>query len=76
MSEVFYYIVTTIVSALGGTILYFLQKHFKRLEKATCDAEERSTTKDMLVLKCLKAIGELTVANAVAVKNGHQKRAQ
>jgi hypothetical protein len=72
MHEVFTYIISAILSALGGTAVYFAQKHFKRMEKCAEGAEERRTQKDILVLKSLKCIGELTVANAVAVKNGHQ----
>jgi len=72
MHEIIIYILSAVVPAIGGAILYFLKKHFAHLEKCTEDAEERRTQKDLLVLKSLKAIGELTVANAIAVKNGHQ----
>lgn len=71
MTEILITIATALVSAIGGCILYFIQKHFKRLEKYTESAEERRTQKDLLVLKSLKAIGELCHANATAIKKGH-----
>ena len=71
MNEIIMYIVCGILSAIGGAILYFIQKHFKQHEKRSEDAEDRRTQKDLLVLKSLKAIGELCVANAIAVKTGH-----
>jgi len=69
--EILIAIICTIVSALGGALLYFLQRHFKRMEKYAEASEDRRTKKDLLVLKSLKAIGDLTCANAIAIKNGH-----
>jgi len=71
MSEIMVYIVSGIASIISGAILYFLRKYFQTIERHACEAEERRATKDLLVLKSLKALGELTVANAVAVRDGH-----
>jgi type II secretory pathway component PulJ len=71
MSEILIAVISTVVSALGGALLYFLQKHFKKMENYAEVCEERRTKKDLLVLKSLKAIGDLTCANAIAIKNGH-----
>ena len=68
--EILIAIICSIVSALGGALLFLLQRHFKRVEKYTEDADERRTKKDLLVLKSLKAIGDLTVANATAIRDG------
>ena len=70
MNEIIIYVVTAAISAVSGAILYFVRKHFKRLEKHAEDAETRRATKDLLVLKSLKAIGELCVANAIAIRDG------
>ena len=72
MNEIITYILSVLATTISGAIIYFLQRHFKRLEKRSCDAEERNTQKDILVLKSLKSIGELTVANAIAIKEGKQ----
>jgi len=71
MHEIFAYIISAIVPAIGGAILYFLKKHFKQMQKQVCETEERQTQKDILILKNLNAIRHLTVANAIAIKNGH-----
>jgi hypothetical protein len=65
-------IVSIVASIVTGMLLYFIKRHFTNMEKRAERAENRRDTKDVLMLKSLKAIGELTVANAVAVKNGHQ----
>ena len=70
MTEIIAYVVSAVVSAVGGCIVYFIRKHFKRLEKYAEDAETRRATKDLLVLKSLKAIGELCTANAIAIRDG------
>ena len=72
MPDIIAYVISAVVPVISGAILYFLKKHFKQIEKQVCETEERQTQKDLLMLKCLKAIGELTVANAIAVKTGHQ----
>ena len=71
MTEIIIAIATAIISTFGGCIIYFIKKHFKRLEDYTENAEERRTVKDLLVLKSLHSIGELCHANATAIKQGH-----
>ena len=71
MNELLIAIICTIVSALGGALLYLLKKHFKRMENYTENADERRTQKDLLVLKTLKSIGKLTEANSIAIREGH-----
>ena len=71
MSEILIAIICTIVSLLGGALLFLLQKHFKKMERYAEDADKRRTTKDVLVLKCLKAISRLTEANSEAIRTGH-----
>ena len=71
MPAIISYILSAVVPVIGGAIIYMVKRHFKHLEKCTEAAEERRMQKDILVLKSLKAIGELTVANSIAVKQGH-----
>ena len=63
-------VISICCTAISGMILFFLQRYFKQKQKQEEKAEARREKKDMLMLKSLKAIGELTVANAIAVKNG------
>ena len=71
MQEVIIAIATAIISTFGGCIVYLSRKQFKRYEELTESAEEHRSTKDLLVLKSLKALGELSIANSIAVKQGH-----
>jgi len=70
MTELLIAVICTIVSALGGALLYFLQRHFKRVEKHSEEVEDKRIKKDILVLKALRSIGDLTAANAKAIKEG------
>jgi len=63
-------IISSAACIISGMVLFFLQRHFKRVEKRTDESDNRRNKKDVLVLKCLKAIGQLTTANATAIKNG------
>jgi len=47
-----------------------LYRHFRKVEKFTEQAETKRVKKDLLVLKSLKALGELSMANSVALKDG------
>jgi len=71
MSELLIGIICTIISVLGGALLYFLQKHFKKMEKYAEASEDRRTKKDLLVLRTLKSIGDLTIANSISIAKGH-----
>lgn len=63
-------VISICASVMSGMIIFFIQRYFKNAEKSAEKAEERRTKKDVLMLKSLRAIGELTVANAIAVKEG------
>ena len=63
-------VISICASIVSGMIIFFLQRYFKRIEKQNERNEARREKKDVLMLKSLKAIGELTFANAIAVKEG------
>jgi len=63
-------IISICAGVVSGMILFFLQRYFKNQEKRDNAAEERKTKRDYLMLKSLRAIGELAAANAIAVKDG------
>jgi hypothetical protein len=64
-------IVISIASAVtSGAVLFFLQRHFKKRdaeEKTHTDARKRE---NVLILKSIKVIGELTQANSIAIRDG------
>ena len=63
-------VISVCCALISGMLLFFIQRYFKRKEKHDDKVEERREKKDVLMMKSLKAIGELTVANAIAVKEG------
>ncbi len=63
-------IISICSSIISGMVLYFLQKYFKK--KAQKD-EERDAVKareNLLILKSIDAIGKLTYADAIAIRDG------
>lgn len=63
-------IISIAASLISGMVLFFLQSYFRR--KAKQD-EERDKTKDKenyLIMKYIDAIGKLTYANAIAIRDG------
>ena len=63
-------IISICASIISGMVLFFLQRFFKRKTKKD---EERDATKareNMLILKSIDAVGKLTYANAVAIRDG------
>ena len=65
-------IVSVLASIFTGLMLFFIQRYFKKADARAEKEEARREKKDVLMLKSLRAIGELTVANAIAVKEGKQ----
>ena len=64
-------IASIVVSVAASLLLFFAQRHFKKAEESSEKAEERRAEQQMLILQTVQAIGELTMASALAVKNGH-----
>ena len=65
--------VTIIISALGvgGMISGILLRRLDRMEKKQDSREEASKRESVLVIKGLKAVGNLSEATAIAQKRGH-----
>ena len=57
-------------SIVSGMVLFFLQHFFKKRQKEEESREERNHKKDVLIIKSINAIGELTVANSIALRDG------
>ncbi len=67
MAAIFISIVASIIS---GTVLFFLQWYFKKKDKRDEHREVRRCKETSLVLKSIKAVGKLTVANSIALRDG------
>lgn len=63
-------IISIAASIISGMVLFFLQHYFKKKAKQDEEREEKSHKKDILVIKSINALGELTQANAIALRDG------
>ena len=68
--EILVAVLASVIAGSGGCLVYFFKRHFRKVEKFAELAETKRVKKDLLVLKSLKALGELSLANCVALKKG------
>jgi len=72
-------VISVCASVLSGAALFFLQRFFKRKEELDEKKDEVKRKENVLILKSIKALGELTEANSIAIRdgktNGELKRA-
>lgn len=62
--------ISIVASIISGMVLFFLQWYFKKKDKRDERREERQSKETALVLKSIKAVGKLTVANTIALRDG------
>lgn len=63
-------VISIISSVVAGMVLYFLQHYFKKKEKQDETRAKMQHDKDKLVIKSINAVGNLTVANSIALRDG------
>lgn len=63
-------IISIAASIISGMVLFFLQFFFKKKQKEEEKREERNHQKDVLIIKSINAIGDLTLANSIALRDG------
>lgn len=63
-------ILSVLASVISGMVLFFLQRYFKNKTKQDEKREEINHKKDVLLIKSINAIGELTHANSIALRDG------
>jgi len=55
---------------ISGAALFFIQRYFKKKDKLDDERDKSKAKENVLILKSIKSIGGLTVANSIALKNG------
>lgn len=63
-------VLSIVASIISGMVLFFLQRYFKRKAEQDKEREARNHKKDILIIKSINAIGELTQANSIALRDG------
>ena len=64
--EILTVIISVFASIVSGTVLFFLQRYFKKLD----ERDKAAAHENILILKSINALGKLTVANSKALKEG------
>lgn len=63
-------IISVAASIISGMVLFFLQHYFKKRHKEEERRDAQRHKRDVLVIKSITAVGDLTLANAIALKDG------
>ena len=63
-------IISICASIISGMVLFYLQSYFKKKQKQDEEREQRKHKQDVLIIKSLNAVGDLTLANSIALRDG------
>jgi len=58
-------------SAVSGTALLFLRRWFKKKDARDEKADKLKAKENVLIIKSINAVGHLTEATAIALRDGH-----
>ena len=63
-------IISICASIISGMVLFFLKRYFDRREKEEKERDEVFAKENILILKTIDAVGKLTYADALAIRDG------
>lgn len=63
-------LITSAASVFSGMVLFLIQRFFKNQQRKDEEREKDKATQTALILKSLNALGKLTVANSIALRDG------
>jgi len=63
-------IVSVCASVISGAALFFMQRFFKRKEASDKIRDAAKRKENILILKSIDAVGKLTYADAIAIRDG------
>ncbi len=63
-------IISICASIVSGMVLYFLKRYFDKREKEEKARDEVFAKENILILKTIDAVGKLTYADALAIRDG------
>lgn len=70
MNEVITTILTSSATLVSGTILFLLKRFLSNQQKREEERDLSKSKENALVLRSLNALGKLTVANSIALRDG------
>lgn len=63
-------IISVVASIVSGMVLFLLQHYFKKRHNEEEKRDAQRHKRDVLVIKSITALGNLTVANSIALRDG------
>ena len=63
-------IISVCASIVSGMALYFLKRYFDNRDKKEAKKDELIAKENILILKSIDAVGKLTYADAIAIRDG------
>ncbi len=63
-------IISIASSIISGMVLFLLQHYFKKKTKKDEERDMAKAKENILIIKSIDAVGKLTYANAIAIRDG------
>lgn len=63
-------IIGIVSSIISGMVLFFIQRYFKKHEEKENERQKARVKENILIIKSIDAIGKLTYANSIAIRDG------
>lgn len=63
-------IISIATSIFSGIVLFFIKRYFDNKEKIEIEEEKARQKENALILKSIDAIGRLTYADSIAIRDG------
>ena len=70
MDSVTSWMITATATVVSGMILFFFKRFFNHVQKKEEQRDRAKAEENVLILRSLNALGKLTVANAIALRDG------
>ncbi len=63
-------VLSTGASVISGMALFYLQRFFAKKDREEKEIQKAKAKENILILKSINAVGKLTEANAIALRDG------
>ena len=63
-------IISIVASIISGMVLFFIQRFFRKQEENENERQKARVKENILILKSIDAVGKLTYANSIAIRDG------
>lgn len=63
-------IISIASAVVSGMVLYFLKRYFDQRDKEQAERDKLQARENILILKSIDAVGKLTYADAIAIRDG------